>query len=158
VPRERWWTWTTRSVSQAWRIARCDGGRDLKASSPEVDTSKTRQATSTGMGSAAMTAAAWNRLLGHHLSDQLHRPAHRVPLSLQLSDPAFGRGQLALLATGQPRFQAAVDAVLAAPGGDRLVGDPKRLGDLGDRAAGLDQIQDLAAELRLSVITKLAES
>jgi hypothetical protein len=100
------------------------------------------------MCSAAITAAAWNRLWGHHLSDLLHRPAHRLQLGLQLGDPAFGRGQLALLATGQPRFQAAVDAVLAAPGVDRLVADAKRLGDLGDRAASLDQIQDLAAELR----------
>jgi hypothetical protein len=100
------------------------------------------------MPSAAITATAWNRLLGHHLSDQLHRPAHRLQLGLQLGDPPLGRDQLALLGAGQARFQAAVDAVLAAPGVDRLVADAKRLGDLGDRPSGLDQVQDLAAELR----------
>jgi hypothetical protein len=99
------------------------------------------------MCSAAITATAWNRLLGHHLSDQLHRPPHRPQLGLQLSNPALGRGQLGLLAAGQARFQAAVDAVLAAPGVDRLIADAQRLGDLGDRPPGLDQVQDLAAEL-----------
>jgi hypothetical protein len=93
------------------------------------------------MPSAAITAAAWNRLWGHHLSDQLHGAAHRPQLGLQLRDPAFGRGQLALLSTGQARFQAAVDAVLAAPGVDRLIADAQRLGDLGDRPPGLDQVQ-----------------
>jgi heme-degrading monooxygenase HmoA len=51
------------------------------------------------------------------------------------------------LAAGQAGFQAAVDAVLAAPGVDRLAADAQRLGDLGDRPASLDQVQDLAAEL-----------
>jgi hypothetical protein len=46
------------------------------------------------------------------------------------------------------RFHAVVDAVLAAPGVDRPVADAQCLGDLGDRPARLDQIQDLAAELQ----------
>jgi hypothetical protein len=100
------------------------------------------------MCSAAITATAWNRRLGHHLSDQLHGAAHRPQLGLQLRDPPPGRGQLALLGTGQARFHAAVDAVLAAPGVDRLIADAQRLGDLGDRPASLDQVQHLAAELR----------
>jgi hypothetical protein len=99
------------------------------------------------MCSTAITATAWNRLLGHHLSDQLHRPAHRVQLGLQLGDATLGRDQHGLLAAGQARFQAAVDAVLAAPGVDRLIADAQRLGDLGDWPASLDQVQHLAAEL-----------
>jgi hypothetical protein len=70
-----------------------------------------------------------------------------MQLGLQLGDAALGRAQLGLLAAGQAGFQAAVDAVLAAPGLDRLVGDPQCLGDLSYRPAGLDQVQDLAAEL-----------
>jgi hypothetical protein len=53
-----------------------------------------------------------------------------------------------LLGPGQARLQATVDAVLPPSGVDRLGADPKRLGDLGDRPAGLDQVQHLAAELR----------
>jgi hypothetical protein len=100
------------------------------------------------MCSAAITVTAWNRLWGHHLSDQLHRPAHRLQLGLQLGDAALSRDQLGLLAAGQARFQAAVDAVLAPPGVDRLIADAQRLGNLGDRSASLDQVQDLAAKLR----------
>jgi hypothetical protein len=99
------------------------------------------------MCSAAITATAWNRLLGHHLSDQLHRMPHRLQLGLQLGDAALGRGQLGLLRARQAGFQATVDAVLAPPGVDRLIADAQRLGDLGDRSAGLDQVQDPAAEL-----------
>ena len=99
------------------------------------------------MCSAAITATAWNRLLGHHLSDQLHRPPHRLQLGLQLDDAALGHGQLGLLAAGQARFQAPVDAVLTPPAVDRLAADAQRLGDLGDRPAGLDQAQHLTAEL-----------
>jgi hypothetical protein len=73
------------------------------------------------MPSAAITLTAWNRLLGHHLSDQLQRATHRAQLGLQLSDPALGRGQLALLGAGQARLETPVDAVLPAPGVDRLV-------------------------------------
>ncbi len=49
--------------------------------SPRSNASRTRQATSTGMASAAITLTASNRLLGAPpLWDQLHRPAHRVQL------------------------------------------------------------------------------
>jgi hypothetical protein len=99
------------------------------------------------MCSAAITVTAWNLLWGHHLSDQLHRTPHRLQLGLQLGDAAFSRDQLGLLAAGQARFQAAVDAVLAPPGVDRLIADAQRLGNPGDRSASLDQVQDLAAEL-----------
>jgi hypothetical protein len=71
--------------------------------------------------SAAITVTAWNRLWGHHLSDQLHRTPHRAQFGLQFGDAALGRDQLGLLAAGQARFQAAADAVLPAPGVDRLV-------------------------------------
>jgi hypothetical protein len=100
------------------------------------------------MCSAAITVTAWNRLWGHHLSDQLHRPAHRLQLGLQLGDAAFSRDQLGLLGAGQARLKTAVDAVLAPPGVDRLLADAQRLGDLGHRPFGLDEVQDLAAELR----------
>jgi hypothetical protein len=83
------------------------------------------------MCSAAIPLTAWNRLWGHHLADRLHHPAHRVQFGLQLGDAALGRGQLGLLATAQARFQAAVDAVLAAPGVDRLVADLQVPGDVG---------------------------
>jgi hypothetical protein len=100
------------------------------------------------MCSAAITATAWNLLLGHHLSDQLHRAAHRAKLGLQLGNAALSHRQLAPLGAGQPGLKTAVDAVLAAPGVDGLAGDPQRLGDLGDRPAGGDQVQHLAAKLR----------
>jgi hypothetical protein len=136
-----------RSVSQAWRLARADGGGDRQASEPEVDTSRTRQATWTGICSAAITVTAWNRRLGHHRSDQLHRTPHRLQFGLQLGDAALGRDQLGLLAAAQARLETPIDAVLPAPGGDRLVADAQHLGDLSDRPAGLDQVQHLAAEL-----------
>jgi hypothetical protein len=44
--------------------------------------------------------------LGHHLSDQLHRPPGGVQLGLQLGDAALGLGQFGLLATGQAGLQA----------------------------------------------------
>jgi hypothetical protein len=47
----------------------------------------------------------------------------------------------------QASVNTAVDAVLAPPAVDRRLADAKRLGDLGDRPAGLDQVQHLAAEL-----------
>jgi hypothetical protein len=46
-----------------------------------------------------------------------------MQFGLQLSDAAFGRGQLALLGAGQARLETPVDAVVAPPGGDRLVAD-----------------------------------
>jgi hypothetical protein len=66
---------------------------------------------------------AWNRLWGHHLSDQLHGSPGGAQLGLQLGDAALGRDQLGLLTAGQAGFQASVDAVLAAPGVDRLAAD-----------------------------------
>jgi hypothetical protein len=99
------------------------------------------------MCSAAITVTAWNLLWGH-LSDQLHRAAGGARLGLQLGDAALGHRQLTLLGAGQPWLKTAVDPVLAAPGVDRLGADPQRLGDLGERPAGVDQIQDLAAKLR----------
>jgi hypothetical protein len=80
------------------------------------------QATSTGMCSAVLTATASNRLLGHHLSDQLHRPTHRMQLGLQLGDPPLGRDQLGLLATGQARLKTPIDAALPA-GVDQLIAE-----------------------------------
>jgi hypothetical protein len=100
------------------------------------------------MCSAAITVTAWNRLLGHYLSDQLHRSSGGVQLVLQLGDAALGRGQLGPLGAGQARLMIPIDAVLPTPAADRLAADPKRLGDLSDWPAGLDQVQHFAAELR----------
>jgi hypothetical protein len=68
VPRERWWTSTIRSAGQAWRTDRGDGVRARQASEPEVDTSRTRQATL--MGDA----------FGGHYPDRLKPPLAAPPL------------------------------------------------------------------------------
>jgi len=98
------------------------------------------------MPSAAITLIASNRLCRHHRSDQLHRPMRRPQLGLQLGDAALVRGQPAYSSAGRAGLTTAVDAVWAAPAGDRLTGDPQRLGDLSDRPPSLDQIQHLAAD------------
>src|SRR4028119_1366859 len=69
-------------------------------------------------------------------------------LGLQLGDALLGRLQLRLLHRRQSRLEALVDAVLSAPGVDRLVTDPQGLGHIGDRAPCLHQVEHLAAELR----------
>lgn len=68
-------------------------------------------------------------------------------LRLQLGDALTGRSQLGLLGSGRTGNLPGVDAVLATPDVDRLLADAEKLGDLGDLAAGLDQIKDPAAEL-----------
>ena len=136
-------------MSQAWRIARTDGGRLRQASEPDCETAGTRQQTCTGNPWAAITWMAANRRKGPpHLFQQLGGTARDRQLGLQLDDPTPRRHQLLVLVAAQAREQALVDAVLAPPGGDRLGADPQRLGDLGDRPSGLGEVQDLAAELR----------
>ncbi len=68
--------------------------------------------------------------------------------SLQLGDPLLGPCRLCLLAAGQSRFDAAVDALPPPPGIDRLITDAQVMCDLGHRSTGLDQAQNLAPELR----------
>jgi hypothetical protein len=58
------------------------------------------------------------------LLEQLGGPAGDRQLGLQLGDPAAGRHQFVVLVAAQARQQALVDAVLAAPGVDRLGADP----------------------------------
>lgn len=84
-----------------------------------------RVATCTVRPSSAATAMASNRLVGHHPPQQLTGPPVHRQLSLQLGDPPLGRGELGLLRRRQPRRLASVDAVLAAPGVDRLFADPE---------------------------------
>jgi hypothetical protein len=121
---------------QACRIDLADGGRERPSSEPEVDTPTTRQATWTGMRPPAVTLTASKRVWGHHpRSSCIARRGARSSV-WKLGDPPLGRGQLGPFGAAQARFQAAVDAVLAPPGGDRLVADPRRLGDLGGRPAG----------------------
>ncbi len=103
--------------------------RDLTAARAEVPS--TRVATWTGSPSSAITAMASNRLLGHHLPQQLTGPPMHRQLRLQLGDSALGRGQLGLLRRRQPRHQPAVDAVLPAPGVDRLGADAEVANDIG---------------------------
>jgi len=85
---------------------------------------------------------------GRLLLQQLGGPARDGQLGLQLEDPTPGCHQFVVLLAAQAGRQALVDAVLTTPGGDRLGTDPQRLSDLSDRPSGLDQVQDLAAELR----------
>jgi hypothetical protein len=99
------------------------------------------------MASAAVTWTAWKRLWGS-TSRTSSTAAGRAQLGLQLGDAALGRRQLALFGAAQARLKAPVDAVLAPPGVDRLAPDPQRLGGLGARPGGLDQVQHLAARLR----------
>ena len=53
-----------------------------------------------------------------------------------------------MVATRDPRALPGVDQVLVPPVVDRLVTDPEIGGDLGDRAARLQQVKDLATKLR----------
>jgi hypothetical protein len=91
---------------------------------------------------------AANRLWVSVVLQQLGGPAVYRHLRFEFPDPPAGGGQLGLLRRGHARLQAAVDAVLAPPVVDRLVADPEILSDLGDLAAGLDQIQHPPTELR----------
>jgi hypothetical protein len=84
----------------------------------------------------------------HRLLEQLAGTLVDRQLGLQLRDPTPGRCQLCLLRRGQSWLVAGVDAVLPAPGVDRLVADLEVMRDLRDRAASLEQVEDLATELR----------
>ena len=95
---------------------------------------------------------------GRLLLQQLGGPARDGQLGLQLEDPTPGRHQFVVLLAAQAGRQALVDAVLTTPGGDRLGTDPQRLSDLSDRPSGLDQVQDLAAELREPQLPMLCSS
>jgi hypothetical protein len=58
------------------------------------------------------------------------------------------RGQLRAFGRRRARFESAFDAVLTPPRVDRLRADPQVASDIRDLAAGVDQIQHPAAELR----------
>lgn len=69
-------------------------------------------------------------------------------LGLQLGDPPPGRGKLRLLNRGEPRRLPGVDVLLPAPCVDRLFAHLQVMRDLRYLAAGPEQVEDLAAELR----------
>jgi hypothetical protein len=64
---------------------------------------------------------------GHHLPQQLRGPPMHRQLGLQGGDPPPGDLQFGLLCGGQSRLEPLVDAVLPAPGVDRLITDAQRL-------------------------------
>ena len=84
---------------------------------------------------------------GFHAIELLRRVPVDGQLALQLGDTPTRGGRLGVLAARDTRDPPGVDQVLTTSHMDRLVADAERLGDLLDRTAGLDQVQDLAAEL-----------
>lgn len=58
-------------------------------------------------------------------------------------DPLLRRGQFCLLRARQTRNQPTVDAILPAPAVDGLLADLEIMRNVGDAAAGLDEIENL---------------
>jgi hypothetical protein len=91
---------------------------------------------------------AANRLWVGLPLEQLGGTAVHSQLRFENTDPLACRDELGLLRRGQPRLEPTVDAVLAAPRVDRLVADSEIVGDLGDLAPSLDQIEHATPKLR----------
>ncbi len=90
---------------------------------------------------------AANRLWVGPVLEQLGRSAMHGELGFEVSDALASCDKLCLLGRRQPGLETTVDAVLAPPRVDRLVADAQVLGDLGDLAAGVDQVEHTTPEL-----------
>jgi hypothetical protein len=84
---------------------------------------------------------------GHRLLEQLGGPAVDRQFGLQLGDASTCSYQFSLICGADPRYLAGVDTFLPTPVVDRLIADLKITDQLGDRAAGFEQIEDLAAAI-----------
>lgn len=95
-----------------------------------------------GTSGAPRTAFGAGRLL-----EQIHRSPCDRELVLQLADP-FPRGrQLAVLLRAQPGGKPAADAILLAPGVDRLIAEVEVVRDTRHAATLGEQVENLASKL-----------
>src|SRR5262249_11953446 len=133
----------TRGVPGAARAA----GR-ARRSSPNSETSSTRQATSTAVPHQPSLRSPRTASWAHRLLQQLSGPAMHRELSLQLLDPPARLAQLLALLRAQSGQLTPTDLLLPPPDVDRLVADLEQTRDLTHRLARRDEIQRPPTELR----------
>jgi hypothetical protein len=113
MPRDSTWIWVIRSVSQAFRTARSEGGasgaRSSPTSIPRAPGRRLAQGSSRRPSPRPPRISFWARLL----PQQLHGTTRRLQLSLELSDALVRRGQLGLLLARPSRDEFFVDPVEA---------------------------------------------
>jgi hypothetical protein len=75
-----------------------------------------------------------------------------LELGLELTDALLRRDELGALPRSETWLETPVDAVLPAPGVDRLTADAKIARDICHLATGLDEVEHATAKLRWSPV------